>query len=206
MRDFYKITTVSFFDQDFAYCEPTNDAKYSDSYPMCPKCGSPIGSLYWLEPRKVMLSKPKYGDFISGNEFLVSEKVKTAYEKAALKGIKAFIPVEVAKVRYMRKTSPSPPQYYTIDLEYSYAKVNKRKSIIKGQRDRRYCSLCMPFRSTKDRIKGIYIDDTNWGGEDIFHLHEMGMTVFASQKFIDFCLENEFTNFMYVNSKEYVFP
>ena len=206
MSDFFKITTVSFFDSEFAYCESSDDAKYSsDTYPKCPVCGEAIGSLYWIEPRKVMLSKPKYGDFVSGNVFLVSEKFKNAYEKTTLKGIKEFIPVEVVKIKRMRKDSPPPPLYYTIELEYSYARVDRKKSIIKGQRDRRYCSLCMPFRSTKDKINGIYIDDTDWDGEDIFHLHEMGNSVYASQKFIDFCLKNEFTNFKYVNTKKYVF-
>lgn len=205
MREFYRLTTVSFNDSKFAYCEPIG-AKYDRSRtPRCPKCGAAIGSMYWIEPRKVILSKPKYGDFIFGNEYLVSERFKETYEKSGLKGINQFIPVEVAKVRYSKKNPSQPPQYYTIDLEYSYAIVDLTKSVVKGQPDERYCSLCMPFGTTIDEINGIYIDDTNWGGEDIFHLHEMGSSIYGSQKFVDFCLKNEFTNFNYENTKDYIF-
>jgi hypothetical protein len=203
MNEFYTVITISFFDDIFAYCEPTNDAEYVRPAPKCPKCGMAIGSLIWSKPRKVILSKPKYGDFVCGNDFLVSERFKNAYENSDLKGIKEFTPVEVAKVRYLKKNSQFPPQYYTIELAYSFARIDVKKSIVKGQTTERYCSLCEPFKSTKDEIRGITIDDTDWGGEDIFHLHEMGGTVFATQKFVDFCTKNKFTNFMYVNTRDY---
>lgn len=205
MGEFFRISSVNFDDSKFAYCEPTNDAKYSSS-PKCPKCGNSIGLMYWIEPRKVILSKPLYGDFVCGNKFLVSDKFKNSYEKSDLVGITRFIPVEVVKIRHMRADSPNPPQYYSIDLEYSFARVDLKKSIVKGQRFSKemYCPLCEPFGTTKDEIHGIHIDDTNWGGEDIFHLHEMGSSIYTSQKFIDFCLEKVFTNLWYINTKNYV--
>jgi hypothetical protein len=206
MREFYEIATVDFSSKEFAYNETADGAEYSrDFLEKCPKCGATLGSLYWLEPRRVVLSKPKYGDFVRGNDFLVSERVKLACEASDLKGIKGFTSVEVAKVRHMGKKSLSPPQYYTMDLAYSFARIDLEKSVIIGVPKERYCELCMPFRVTWHEIRGIYIDDTDWGGEDIFHLHEMGNAVYSTQKFIDFCLANEFTNFKYVNTKDYVF-
>ena len=86
---------------------------------------------------------------------------------------------------------------------YSYARVDLKKSGIEGPKTDRYCSLCEPFGIIKNKINGIYIDDTNWGGEDIFHLHEMGGSVYISQKFLDFYQDNGFTNLQYINSKEY---
>jgi hypothetical protein len=164
-----------------------------------------MGWLDWLEPRRVVLSKPKYGDFVPGLRYLVSENFKLAYEQSDLKGIKAFIPVEIAKIGYFKPTSPLPPQYYVMDLERSFARIDIEKSSIEGtpQEEWQYCSLCNPFRVTRSIITGLYIDDTNWGGEDIFHLHDMGGSVYASQKFIDFCEEKKFTNFRYTNTKEY---
>ena len=102
MREFYKIETIDFDDSKFAYSDVPDESNYADSGLSCPKCGAPIGELYWLEPRKV-LSKPKYGDFVSGLRVLVSDNFKSAYEQSDLKGIEALIPVEVAKVRYMKK-------------------------------------------------------------------------------------------------------
>jgi len=69
MNDFYRLNAGNTFDDSkFAYCEPTDDAEYVDdiSRPKCPKCGGGLSSLYWVEPRKVILSKPKYGDFVYG--------------------------------------------------------------------------------------------------------------------------------------------
>ncbi|MCL2565438.1 MAG: hypothetical protein FWE24_06460 [Defluviitaleaceae bacterium] len=206
MREFYRLETIDFGDFPFAFCDlPINTNNYADTGFKCSKCSAPIGALYWLEPRRVILSKPRYGDFVSGQRYLFSEKVKTAYEQSDLKGVKAFIPVEIAKVRYMHKGSPKPPQYYALELEYSYAGVDIEKSVVRGNPHEGWCTLCNPFRNTKNEIRGIYIDDTNWGGEDIFHLYEMGGSVYASQKFIDFCEEHKFTNFNYINTKDYVF-
>jgi hypothetical protein len=206
MNEFYRLDISSFFDDEYAYNETAPAAKYGPkgSCPCCPLCGEPIGPLLWLEPRQVILSKPKYGDFVMGNKFLVSEGFKTAYESSDLVGIMQFRPVEVVKVRYKLVTSPAPPQYYAVDLSYSYARVDLKKSVIMGNPMQHHCVLCNPFSVTKDRIKGIYIDDAKWGGEDVFHLYEMGGSVYVSQKFIDFCLEHRFTNLKYINTKDYI--
>jgi len=202
MNEFYEVDASSCLDDKFAYCWHSEDAQYLPVYPLCPKCGARIGFDYWVEPRKVILSRPKYGDFTSGITLLVSEHVKEAYEKSSLEGIKNFIPVEVCKVRHIRKDPPLPPKYYSLELGYSFARVDLKKSVIQGKRDGRFCRLCNPLSSTMDRIDGLYINDRNWGGEDIFHLHELGCSVYVSQRFVDFCLMNEFTNFLYVNTRE----
>jgi len=205
MNEFYEVNTSSYSDEKYAYCEPSDDAQYLPVYPLCPKCGSHIGYGYWVEPRKVILSRSKYGDFVSGITLLVSEHFKEAYEKSSLTGIKRFIPVEVCKVRHIRKNPPLPPKYYSLELGYSFARIDLEKSIIIGKHNDRFCELCNPLSSTTDKIEGLYIDDSNWGGEDIFHLHEMGCSVYISQRFVDFCLMNEFTNFLYVNTRELKF-
>lgn len=203
MNKFFKVITVSLSDEKFAYCEPSDDSRYIPECPRCPKCGARIGLDYWAEPRKAILSRPKYGDFVSGNEFLVSEQFKEAYKKSGLKGVERFVPVEIIKVRHIRNNPPVPPKYFSLELGYSFARIDINKSVILGQYDERYCDLCNPFSCTKDKIDGIYIDDTNWEGEDIFHLHEMGVSVFVTQRFVDFCIDHEFTNFMYVSTQDY---
>ena len=207
MSEFYRLEDVSFMISPFAFCDLDDNHQSADTCPRCPKCNRPIGRRHWLEPRKVVLSKPQYGDFVPGGEYLVSENFKSAYEQSDLKGIREFVPVEISKVRYMRKTSPQPPQYYVMNLKYSFAKIDLEKSFIKwGTPDpERMCSLCNPFGTVSTEIRGLHIDAKNWGGEDIFHLHEIG-GVYASQKFIDFCTEKKFTNFKYVNTKDYIFP
>jgi len=202
MNKFYSVETVDFDDDAYAFCLSV-DAKHLDYCTLCPNCGESIGFLFWLEPRKVELSRPKYGDFVCGTGFLVSERVKEAYEEYGLSGIKQFIPVKVSRVRHLRKNPPMPPKYFSLELVHSYARVDLEKSIIIGQRDGRYCSLCNPLSRTNDKIDGLYIDDSGWAGEDLFHLHELGRDVFASQRFVDICLEHQFANFNYVDTREY---
>lgn len=201
MNDFYSVVSIDYDDSEFAFCEPIDNANYAETSPKCPKCGMAVGFKHWEESIKVVLSNPKYGDFVCGLDFLVSERFKNAYEKAELKGIKQFLPVEIAKVRYIRNSSPLPPKYYCVDIEYSFARIDKENSIIMGKTIDRYCELCQPFGTTIDEIRSISIDATDWGGEDIFHLHETGGAIYASQNFIDFCLLNKFTNFKYMNTK-----
>jgi len=205
MNEFYEVLASNYYDDNYACCAPSEDAQYLPFYPRCPKCGARIGFDYWVEPKKIILSRPKYGDFVTGITLLVSENFKEAYEKSSLIGIKRFNPVEVCKVRHIRKNPPLPPKYYSLELGYSFARVDLKKSVIMGKRNNRFCKLCNPLSRTPDKIDGLYIDDSNWGGEDIFHLHERGAIVYVSQKFVDFCLENEFTNFLYVNTRDYKF-
>ena len=214
MSEFYDLAIIDYFDKHFAYNEHLNDQQFIDASPdpqTCPVCGRLMGRRYWPEPRKIILSKPKYGDFVSGNAYLVSENFKTAYEQSDLKGIKKFIPVEVEKVRYARKHPAKPPQYYSLEVVYSLAQLDRVKSKIEYDVDltasNKACSLCSPYGiAAKSVINGLHIDTTNWAGEDIFHIHEMGSSVYASQKFVDFCLEHNFTNFKYMNTKDYMYP
>jgi len=150
MNIFYAVSTFIYSDDVYAYGQPV-DARYSVICPCCPHCGVSLGPDFWLEPRKVILTRSKYGDFVGGNEFLVSERFKEAYEKSGLNGIKQFYPVEVIKVLSLRGDPPTPPKYYLPIIVYSFARVNFRKSVIVGRRDR-YCSLCNPKARTKDKM------------------------------------------------------
>jgi len=174
----------------------------------CPLCGAPITMKQWMPPRKIKLTKPKYPDYVSywaGDGIVVSERFKKAYEISGLKGITVFNPLEVVKVSYMKENSPISPQYYDAIPAVSFAKVDNRKSKIKGYKNEPKCSLCNPRGKTVSTIKGITLDWSGWEGEDIFRLHELGGTYFTTQCFVDFCQHNEFTNFSFVLSSNYIF-
>lgn len=205
MREFYLLNSIEIFhDKHFAYAVPF-EQQVGSTGPACPKCGGPIGRLEWLEPRKVKFSKPKYGEFVYGHNLLVSERFKTLYESSGLKGIQSFLPVEVAKARvaHLRGKPLPDTQYYALELVRSYARLDLKLSKISGQKQEHRCDLCTPLPITMNEIDGLYLDDSEWKGESIFHLHEMGATIFISQEFVDFCLEHKFTNFKCINTKDY---
>ena len=207
LNEFYDLRITNFVDKEYAFCELPDDMHATEPSPKCPKCGSAIGKLRCAEPIKVILSKPKYGDFVYGLELLVSDKFKNAYENDNIKGITKFKHVDVIKIRYLGKKSLLPPPYYAIEVVYRYARIDLQKSNIKGSEiSSRYCDLCYPFRFSWDEINSIYIDDTNWAGEDIFHMHEMGSAIYLSQKFVNFCKKNELTNLKCINTKEFLLP
>ena len=203
MNEFFLLNRINIFDDKYyAYAEPIEQVT-GNVAPKCPKCGEAVGKLDWFEPRKIKLSKPKYGDFVYGVRLLVSENFKNAYEKSNLKGIKEFLPVNVVKVNRLGKKPLPEMRYYTINLMYSFATIDLDKSKIYGKPMGRYCELCKRTGIWINEIDGLYIDDSNWKGEDIFHIYEMGSTIFISQKFVDFCLDNNFSNFKCINTRDY---
>lgn len=205
MREFYLLNSIElFFDKHFAYAQPVEQLVGGRTGQMCPVCGTPVGSLEWLEPRKVKFSKPKYGEFVYGIDLLVSERFKMLYESSGLKGIQSFLPVEVvkAKVAHLRGKPLPDTQYYVLTLVRSNTRLDLKRSKVSGQKRERRCTLCAPFGSTIDEIDGLYIDDSSWEGESIFHIYAMGDNIFISQEFVDFCLEHKFTNFKCINTKD----
>ncbi|KPU46359.1 hypothetical protein OXPF_00310 [Oxobacter pfennigii] len=59
---FYLFDTSRFDDKQFAFGEDIEPISLGECE-FCPKCGSPISQLKWLNPMYVKLSKPSYGDF-----------------------------------------------------------------------------------------------------------------------------------------------
>jgi hypothetical protein len=168
----------------------------------CPKCGGHISGFEWLYPRKIKFSNKRYPDRISWwlqQYFIVSERFVEAYNKTDLLGIEKFNSIEVV---LKKSTNFKAPEYFCADIIRSDVRVDYKKSKIYGQKYDWKCELCNPRGRTLDSLKLLVMDSTRWAGEDIFRTYGMG-EFFATQKFVDFCCKNHFTNFIFTPVNKY---
>jgi len=171
----------------------------------CPKCGRHVSGFEWLYPRKIKLTSMKYPDRLSAwiNEyFVVSERFVEAYNAANLNGIEKFSPIEVVSVADKKIVNPMPPQYFCADVIRNNVRIDYKKSKIKGQKYDWKCELCNPKGKTMDSLDLLILDAANWRGEDIFKIYEIGC-FFVTQRFVDFCNSNQYTNFMFTPTDKY---
>jgi hypothetical protein len=118
------------FVSEYAYGEDADPVNLGDPL-YCSKCGEPMSWKKWLNPKSVLLEKPKYGDFVYGtfDTFLVSENFKAKYQKSGFKGIEKFDMVQVKKVRLQRKSSiKKPPDYFHVEIKMTNTLVDYEKS------------------------------------------------------------------------------
>jgi hypothetical protein len=79
--------------------------------PRCPRCGGPIGMRPSLPPIRIELETwgKRFGDVAidAGNEVLVSERFKDAFQSVGLTGLSPFMPAEVVKAIARRGKVPA---------------------------------------------------------------------------------------------------
>lgn len=166
----------------------------------CPHCGEIASGAYWMPPREVVLTKRKCPDFLytySGTTpFVISEKAATIIQQAGLTGITSIEKIE--KVRFQRKAKNNTliPQYYFLELEQSRVTINHAKSNINYSysSDRKACPLCRQVPATYDFFRSLSFHMEAYEGYDMFHIYELGGTVFLSQRFVDVYRESGLTN------------
>jgi hypothetical protein len=107
------------------YVEP----KRRGSPVVCPYCGTWIAGEEWLEPCLAEVDQwgSTYDDVVDGvlaHGFLFSERFKVAYERAGLRGLLPFRPVEVVKVTGPRRKLRPVPQYFWSRAEVDGSRID----------------------------------------------------------------------------------
>jgi hypothetical protein len=194
--------TWSRYDADADKAEPVNRGEPA----RCPRCGDPLGMLTWLPPYRVelQLHGEEFGDFIksTGYDFLVSERFARAFRDEGLAGLEGFHPVEVVRVRRMRR-GPKPSNisnYLAVTACFGRAAVDLARSRIRYA-EPPTCEECR--YGHKDAILGFTLEPGTWQGEDIFRPRGMGSLV-VSERFERFVARHGFTNMRLTPTEEYV--
>lgn len=202
--NFFVLNNPGFEVAEYAYGEEI-DLKTGDA-PKCSVCGGTIGDREWLPPLKAKLSKTNYGDLVFGTftYFLASERFMKAFIEEKLIGIKEFRKVDIAKISYLKKSSPRPPEYYEAKIIRSEVLIDEKKSQI-IRKNNIECLKCRNNGKIKT-LNGIYITEKTWSGEDIFYSFELLGTVLVSEKFREFVRRNSFLNVELIPSEEYIPP
>ncbi|MDY7228826.1 imm11 family protein [Hyalangium rubrum] len=191
------------YDTKFSKLEP---ASRGDP-PPCPKCGKTIGMLMWLPPYRAELELhgQGLGDFVGGpgNEVLISERMKEAFQAEGLVGLLGFHPVEVVRVRRKGRGPKvdTMPCYFVATARFGHGAVDEARSRL--QRNKPVtCSEC---RNTGvDAIHGFTLESGTWRGEDVFRPRGLQGDIVVSERFAEFIKRHGFTNMKLIPTEEYV--
>ncbi len=177
------------------------------SAPRCPRCGAPMGMRTWLPPYRVVLELygQGLGDFVDGPgyAFLVSERMADAYRAEGLTGLLGFNPVEVVRVRRLRK-GPTPgavSPYFAVTACFGRGAVDEARSRIR----RAETITCPECRSSGvDSVHGFALEPGTWQGEDVFRPRGKRGSLVVSERFAEFVQRHHFTNMKLTPTQEYV--
>jgi hypothetical protein len=192
------------YDADADKAEPVNRG----DEPRCPRCGDVIGMLKWLPPYRVELELhgEDLGDFIdtSGYEWLISERVAEAFRAEGLTGLEGFHPVEVLRVKCLRKRPRKPltvPRYYVVWPCFSRAAVDLVLNRVRTGGP----LTCLECRVAGiNAINGFVLEPGTWGGEDIFRPRGIQGEIVVSERFKHFVERHGFTNVVLTPTEQYV--
>ncbi|HYO58376.1 hypothetical protein [Archangium sp.] len=192
------------YEVDIEKAEPVNRA----DAPRCPRCGDIIGSLTWLPPYRVELELygEELGDYIRGTgyERLISERFAEAFRAEGLTGLEGFHPVEVLRVRRMRKRSRKPltvPRYYVVSPCFGRGAVDQVLNRVRVSNP----PTCTECRSTGvDAINGFVLEPGTWAGEDIFRPRGMQGDIVVSERFKGFVERHGLTNMVLTPTEQFV--
>jgi hypothetical protein len=146
------------------------DPRHLGASTKCPKCGIPVSSLSWLPPYRAEIRAftGKFGDLAygTGDDLLVSEKFRRAWEQSGLRGITEFAPLERMRFRPAR-LGRKPVTYYHIAVKQWGTRIDLSRSRLDHE-DPIQCDKCQ-YGGIINSIRGFSIDESSWTGEDIFY-------------------------------------
>lgn len=201
---FYKLNIPSFTQYKFAWAEFTNNAKFSDYYPKCPKCGRAIGKLYWLPPYNIILKQPKnVGDFVGGvlgTDLIVSENFKIKYESSGLTGIEKFTKLNVVQMGTKKNRTYNIPEIYGVSIKITETQVDYDKMNVTwfSKPRKNICDLCCPGGGGKggacQTYERIVFKQQTITNNDFFIAINFIGNIIVTEKAKKFIESNKFTN------------
>lgn len=171
----------------------------------CDSCNRAISALCWLPPFRVELEvwNACFGDisFGTGEELLVSEKFKQAWEEWGLTGLTGFDPVIVSRVRRHKRFQATPPNYYRVAVKRDPVRIDQKVSgfVWDGKPQCEDCNLGKEILCF-DKI-ALHRDDQPQ--HNLFIPRGMPCLYMADQRFADFCQKERIANAMLVPADEY---
>ncbi|WNG26411.1 hypothetical protein F0U62_22050 [Cystobacter fuscus] len=193
----------SYYEVSFEKAEPVNRA----DAPRCQRCGDIIGLLSWLPPYRVKLELhgEELGDFIDGvgYELLVSERFVEAFRAEGLTGLEGFHPVEVVRVRRMKKKREplTVLRYFVVWPCFGRAAVDLVLNRVRFSTP----PTCTECRATGiNATHGFVLEPGTWAGEDIFRPRGMQGKVVVSERFNRFVERHGLTNMRLTLTEQYV--
>jgi hypothetical protein len=173
----------------------------------CPQCGGTIGALSWQPPYQgeLELYGKDFGDLVKshGGDWLVTERFAEDFMAEGLTGLSGFHPVEVTRVRRMRRgPKPGPPPRYLLVIpDYGHPALDMERSRLWSSKPMR-CTWC---RSRGiDAIDGLALEAGTWSGEDVFRPRGLWGVILVSERFMRFAERHATSHLTFVPIEKYV--
>lgn len=165
--------------------------------PTCSHCGQYTDVLRWLPPYEVEIELlgRGFGDVVEqGRHLLVSERFVSLWNEHGLTGLGDFNPAEVTRVTGLRGRRSQLPQYYYTRVERGPTLIDYEASGFEFELEpnEKICLACGNYGGVK-RWQRVVFKPNTWDGDDLFKAHGWN-TIFASQRFADFCKQFNITN------------
>jgi len=190
-------------DTGFDKVEPVNRGEA----PRCSRCGDFVGMLTWLPPYRAELELhgEALGDFVEGpgDDVLISQRMAEVFQAEGLTGLLGFNPVEITRVRGMRKKTRQPvvPRYFAATVCLGRGALDERHSrLLRAQPVK--CPECRD--PGIDAIHGFTLEPGTWQGEDVFRPRGLQGRIVVSERFAEFVKKHELTNMRLIPTGEYV--
>ena len=169
--------------------------------PRCPRCNRPLGMKTWQPPYRLEIETwgKHYGDIArTGDDLIVSERFKDYFERAGLKGIETFEPVEVIKVVHRRGKPQEPiPLYFKASVVRNSAIIDQKASEYEWEDESKVCPECL-FDTLK-RNRRLVIKQETWNGDDSF-FPRGGDGPIVSERFRSICEEHQLLGAIFIPS------
>ncbi|MFL5346462.1 MAG: hypothetical protein ACJ8AT_16875 [Hyalangium sp.] len=136
-----------------------------------------------------------FGDFVEspGYDLLISERFAEAFRAEGLTGLLGFHPVELERVRKMRR-GPMPtlvPRYFAVTACFGRGAVDEARSRIRRSKP----ITCLECRSAGvDSVHGFVLEPGTWQGEDVFRPRGKRGSILVSERFAEFVQRHGLTN------------
>lgn len=174
--------------------------------PQCKVCGEVIGLLPLVPPIRLELEAwgTRWGDvaFGTGNQILISSRLKRLFVDAGLVGFTQFDPVEVVRVKTHKRLAGAPPGYELASIQRSRAAIDDESSGL--ERDAPWtCEECRI--DGPKRTERIVLEPNTWSGEDVFIARGLPGRILTSEQFWRLCVDNDLANCCLVEAEKFAF-
>jgi hypothetical protein len=181
-----------------------NDLTKHGEAPRCPKCNCFVGSLPVLPPVHVELEL--FGHYFAdvaftGDQLLVSARLREAYIESQFSGLSSFYPVSVISAKSRkRKLRNECPIYFLAYVSNGRAAVDTTVSGFEWEAE----PSCLECREGMiKRWSRIVIEPGTWDGKDVFRPRGLSGTILVTERFRDMYIGHGFRNGVFIPAEEF---
>lgn len=170
----------------------------------CKFCKRYTSMLEWLPPFNVEMEflGRELGDIAFGVvDLLVSEKFVDLFKQDGLTGLTIRGQANVVKVK-PKRVDEHLPRYYVAAINYSKTELDLKKSQVVYETEK-HCSICL-MGGDLLKLKGIYIKESTWSGEDLLVPRGFYHLKIASQRFKEWCEQRDIKNANLIKGEDFL--